>query len=298
MSRIVLAHANGYLLGDKVLLSAIRRGLADESPSSDIWGVEGPEPMRMAYFDPPPDRVLRGDLTAITRRLVDQALGGSPLRVLVHRDHNSRFDWELLWREEVVEVRDLWTELARLAERRVYPRVRVRASWQAEARRILRERFGGSSEPATPLVVISNRVMGYESWKNSDPEIVSRTAQLLCEEVGARVVIVGAGLPARLRVRSEGVIELTPRELPLEPCIGMLSLASLYIGGDTGPTHLAGAVGTKVCGVGYTTRRFGPFLPKPQLLGVYGPSHSGGIERLEDVCSLVAHLCAALPRGS
>jgi ADP-heptose:LPS heptosyltransferase len=113
------------------------------------------------------------------------------------------------------------------------------------------------------------------------------------ENLATEIVIIGQGDQRRL-IQSPGVVDLGKEIMPIEETAGLLSIALLYIGGDSGPTHLAGSVGCPILGVGYITERFGPFVPAPKLLGLYGETAVGNIRKVDlvELTELIAQFLA------
>jgi len=115
-----------------------------------------------------------------------------------------------------------------------------------------------------PRVALHPGVSGFGAIKQWDPVRFARTAKRLADEHGASCLVTwGPGereLALRVVDASEGAARLA------EPTASILELAALYthcdlvVGGDTGPVHLAAALGVPVLGL------YGPKDPE-----VYGP---------------------------
>ena len=149
------------------------------------------------------------------------------------------------------------------------------------AERVLQE---WSLADASPLVVVhpggaSNpgMVMGEKRWPA--PRFAS-LADRLVDEVGARIVIVGHGADQplgrqmRLAMRHASV-DLVGQTPNIGQLAALLERCHLYVGNDSGPLHLAAAVGTPVVGL------FGPTDP-----ALYGPYRAqGALLAHADACS-------------
>ncbi|MGI3782439.1 MAG: glycosyltransferase family 9 protein [Janthinobacterium lividum] len=101
-----------------------------------------------------------------------------------------------------------------------------------------------------PLVVVHP---GATDARRCYPEDrLGRVARALTDD-GARVVVVGgpgdADRVARVAEGFDGDVETVVGGLTLGGLVGTLARASLMIGNDSGPRHLAGAVGTATVGV-------------------------------------------------
>lgn len=115
-----------------------------------------------------------------------------------------------------------------------------------------------------PRVALHPGVSGFGAIKQWEPGRFARTAKRLADERGASCLVTwGPGereLAERVVAASEGAARLA------EPTASILELAALYtacdlvVGGDTGPVHLAAALGVPVLGL------YGPKDPE-----VYGP---------------------------
>jgi len=110
-----------------------------------------------------------------------------------------------------------------------------------------------------PLVVIHPGTSAFASFKRWVPGRYARVADRLVEERGADVVVSWG--PTDREVAEEVVLlmrrrgRLAPRTANLQQLIRLLERADLFIGGDTGPMHLASALGTPVVAL------FGPKDP-------------------------------------
>jgi ADP-heptose:LPS heptosyltransferase len=132
----------------------------------------------------------------------------------------------------------------------------------ADARRRAGELLRGAG---TPLVGL--HASGGRAVKQWDPQRFAEVASRLVQEHGATVVLTGTAA-------DRPIVEVVRRALPAAATIDLTGIADLlglaavmerldvYITGDTGPMHLAAAVGTPVVAI------FGPSDPAR-----YAPSH-------------------------
>ncbi len=104
----------------------------------------------------------------------------------------------------------------------------------------------------------------FGDFKRWDPERFGRTAAGIRERLGLSVLVTrGPGeepLAAAVAAASGGAAIVAPETPSLERLAALLSEGSLFVGGDTGPTHLAAALGVPTVAV------FGPKDPK-----IYAP---------------------------
>jgi ADP-heptose:LPS heptosyltransferase len=137
-------------------------------------------------------------------------------------------------------------------------RLPVPESARSAARAALTQAAGGRL-PGTLLAV---HVPGGRAIKQWPPSRFAETAAALATELRASVLLTGTPddraeldeAQAALRARGIDVIRLE-NSVDLVVLAGMLSLTQLLLTGDTGPMHLAAAVGTPVLAV------FGPSMP-------------------------------------
>jgi ADP-heptose:LPS heptosyltransferase len=129
------------------------------------------------------------------------------------------------------------------------------------------ESYLRATVPDRPFVVI-NPGAGWESrlWP---AERFGLVASFLARSYDLPAVVVWAGPQERVWAErivqtSEGCAHLAP-DTSLPELAALLSKARCYLGSDTGPTHLAAAVGTPCVSLHGTTR--------PEVSGPYGRQH-------------------------
>lgn len=290
-SVVVLPHLNGTLLGDKVVLSAVSEWLARVRPPIGVIGIEGDEALSMASYRHPPDELRRGavawELETIARRLRSR----SKWTVLLLEDHNSR-SWSCEgMRPQHVRRIEMWTCLGRLAQEGVFPRLQPDDSGAVMSGARLTRVFGGVPSRYVTLHV---RQLRREPWKNGNEALVRAVAPALVKEVGCAVVLVGRA-DRYEPIRAEGVADLRGIDMGVAELRGLLGRAALHIGGDSGPMHVAGAVGTRLCCLDYITTRFGPFVRPGQIAARFGPRRKEGILELEDWRQIVEVVARSVP---
>jgi heptosyltransferase-1 len=106
---------------------------------------------------------------------------------------------------------------------------------------------------ARPAVAIHPGVSDAGAIKQWDPERFGRTAIRLASERGARCLVTwGPGereLAQRVVAASEGTAELGPQTGSILELAALYQACDLVIGADTGPLHLAAALGVPVVGL-------------------------------------------------
>lgn len=282
-SVVVVPHLNRGLLGDKIVLSAVTEWLAKKRPAIEVIGIEGEEALSMARYRHPPTEFRRGEVARELEILARQLRSHRNWSVWLLGDHNSvRWSGEGV-RSGQLYVGELWTYLKALAQEGVFPRLQVDDHARELAWERLRRRFG--SEPYQ-YVTLHVRRLSREPWKNGSEARARAIAQRLVKEVGCRVVLVGRE-DQYDEIRGEGVADLRGMDMDLAGLSGLLAGATLHIGGDSGPTHLAAAVGTRLCCVDYRTTRFGPFVRPGQIVARFGARRTEGIVELKDCRQIV-----------
>lgn len=132
---------------------------------------------------------------------------------------------------------------------------------EPEASRLLAERFAGTGAP----VILHPGVSAFGAFKAWRVEGYAALARTLKAQHGARVAVAwgGAGERAaaeRVVALSRGAAELAPETRSVLDLAALLRRATLFVGADSGPLHLAAALGTRVVGL------YGPKDPR-----TYGP---------------------------
>ncbi len=147
---------------------------------------------------------------------------------------------------------------------------------------------GGLQMPSDdkPVVVIHAGSGGYSLARRWDTASFARVADALHEDCGAQIILVGGKDDDAQAVK--GLMRHEPRDLSQQTTLaelaGVIAQADLYIGTDSGVTHIAAATGTPVLAI------FGP-----SNAAAYGPwtpaSHSVVLRSAPECspCSYVGH---------
>lgn len=153
-----------------------------------------------------------------------------------------------------------------------------------------------------PLVVVHP---GATDARRCYPEErFGRVARSLAD-AGARVVVVGgpgdAGRVARVAEGFAAPVETVVGGLSLAGLVGTLARASLMIGNDSGPRHLAGAVGTPTVGV-FTYANLADVAPLTRtwhrvLVSWHGGCEVCGMRVLDGWCGHGASATHDVPEG-
>jgi heptosyltransferase-2 len=137
------------------------------------------------------------------------------------------------------------------------PELRLSVSPEdSEAARLRLRELG--LDPSRPLVILCPGA-SYGPAKRWPAERFARTAALLRERRGAEVLVIGSApeleLAESIRSRLAGKPAVLTGQTSLRELMGLIGRATLLISNDTGPMHLANALGVPVVGV------FGPTDP-------------------------------------
>ncbi len=165
---------------------------------------------------------------------------------------------------------DLYSRLQELEKSEIYPECPVPPANSTEIRLWLEKR---GLLRAYNLVIIHARNEKVYPYKNPSPHRVCELVENLLQELRVQVVLLGEGGPSVDRYRGRYIRCTEHLRVPL--LAGLLSRASVLIGGDSGPRHLAGMVGTPIVTFDLPTdRKRGPFVPANHVLRV--PACEGG----------------------
>lgn len=125
--------------------------------------------------------------------------------------------------------------------------LRVPPSVEERVRRSLRD----TAEGGEVLRVAVNPAAGWKT-KHWGPHRYARLADRIVRESGARVFLLWGpgerGLAEQVRAQAQRAVRLAP-EMGLQALAAFLKGCDLFIGGDSGPLHLASALGVPVLGL-------------------------------------------------
>jgi hypothetical protein len=185
-----------------------------------------------------------------------------------------------------------YAELARLSALGIFPAFRILPEIPEEtARRMQRLTLDPGKQK---IVALHCRTDRWCPQKNPSPESMMKLSVRLRQDYGAVPVLVGGNDAPVLF--EKGSFILWPRDDTLQTTAQFLRLSSLFIGGDSGPGHLAAAMGTPVISIQNPIRagfRWGPFCPPEQRSIVPGRQrwvrlHGGLAFDVAAVCEVAA----------
>jgi lipopolysaccharide heptosyltransferase II len=141
--------------------------------------------------------------------------------------------------------------------------------------------------PSTPTRLIGVHVSGGRESKQWHLARFADTARQLAADPGATIVLTGAesdrAMVAQVLAALDGVPVInTAGALTLIETAALLTRLDVFVTGDTGPMHLAAAVGTPVVALFGPSdpRRYGPLGPRHRVLRVQLPCSPCGQVRL------------------
>lgn len=257
---------NAGFFGDKVVYEVLIRN-AVRASTAEVIGVEwANDPFSMLDFPVPPSGVLvlsnggnnssqdladlveilrtapkQWHLSTFTTKHTPESLGGNLARVLAVFNHD-----------------DLWEAAGHLASKGEYPNL---AGWRGA-------RIGDSS---IRRIAIHLRNLVRDSEKNLKQGKYIEIAKRLDTELGLRVQWVGLeqDLPSHSEEQlSASMLEASREPMSIRPLIDTLQNSHVYIGGDSGPTHLAAALHIPVITVERVNEdeRYGPLAPPSEVI--------------------------------
>jgi ADP-heptose:LPS heptosyltransferase len=133
------------------------------------------------------------------------------------------------------------------------PRIHLTAQERAQARELLREE---GIAAATPLIAMHLGGDGFNGRKRWAPERFAAVANALVERHDAQVIFIGGEEDIARSTEAAALVDRNAHVLAgrcsLKLTAALIERATLYIGNDSAPLHIAGAVGTPAVGI------FGP----------------------------------------
>lgn len=172
----------------------------------------------------------------------------------------------------------LYERVAAAAAAGLYPTFRV----QPWARRASDPAFaeGARTRPGRPFAIHGRSRPG-DADKNPDPAPLAAFLDAWRARTNGPAVVVGAEDVPEPLLRAADVREIANPDPSLQTLAAALERCSLFVGGDSGPLHLAAALGVPVIALLAPHRplRWGPFAPPDRMavvVGTPGPDPATG----------------------
>ena len=270
-------------IGDAVLSTAVIAPLKEHFPNAEISVVVGPIPTEIFRND---DRIAsiivydntglhagakgkfrlikelkarRFDLSIDLRdtfwsRLIGGKRWGMPLFGRMSHEHKTSHAVD----RYLAVLRDHGVQVDNAA-----PALPVSATEQVWAEDFLRT--AGISPQDTVVGIHPGGGWSYKLW---EIEHFAALADLISRRFGAKILIFSGAGDEELQDRMVHLMRSSPvtaRRINLRKMAALIQQCRLYIGNDTGPMHVAAAVGTQVIAI------FGP--TNPMRSGPYGKNH-------------------------
>jgi hypothetical protein len=275
-------------LGDRVMFQGIVRALFGDGscPRRQVAVIPW---FGCAYdarsYRPTLDEVWGAGLTRLrdTRDVADVLVC---LRNLAHQFYPASSKLTICWYANTgfdpcntpgVEVLQPYPYLGRLvSEGAAYPSFHVHRESSSRARDLLVS--AGVVLTRDKVVAIHCRQHSIERWRNLSVRCVEALLSHIRYHLGAKIVAIGGeDMPKGVRGAADLAVPVDPSlQLPA----AILRLSGVFIGGNSGPGHLAAAVGTPVVSIqnGALKWRSGPFCPEERIVRVNAtPSSRDGL---------------------
>lgn len=287
LSRRVQIHSNSGLqtvaqkilvfsfsfIGDAVLSTAIIRPLRCRFPGAKISFLVGVRAFDLLAGDPQIDQVLLYDNRG-------EHAGGRGKTRLIKALRGERFDL-------IVDLRDsIWSRF--IGGKHWGMPLRGKGMHAATRYLDVLQRHGLDTDGARPQLRFTNQELAvregfltengiasnciligihpggnwrYKLWQ---PENFARIADVLCEKWAAQILLFGGPEERPLQTRVADLMRRQPiivKEPKLRRVAMLIEACNLYLGNDTGPMHIAAAVGTPVIAIFGSTNhhRSGPY---------------------------------------
>lgn len=162
---------------------------------------------------------------------------------------------------------DPYDLLAELASRGIFPQFRVKP-W---ARASIGERLADEGHREAKLVAFHCRGMSNAPTKNPAAADIAAVMKRLRGRSEVRTLLIGCGDVAS-ELREQADLLDDDSDPTLQTMAAWLEACAVFIGGDSGPGHVAAAVGRPVISIVSPSRgiHFGPFAPRERISHVTG----------------------------
>lgn len=176
---------------------------------------------------------------------------------------------------------------------------RVTASERQVAEQLLDQRRVSGRRPRIGLQAFSFPTKAHRDWPLENFESLIECIQMVHPE--ALFLILGdaqaATLAAPLAARFPGAVEVVAGTQSLRASAALMSLLDLYVGVDTGPTHIAGALGIPMLAMYhhlYPGRNLAPLQNTVCHIVEHPATLSGMVEASDGMAAIPASLIADL----
>ena len=262
-------------MGDRVVLQALVRSFSKSKTHMVVVSCRQLGKFSVSDYIPTPAEIWIVSKSFF--QLLGQRARRGAVSALMNDAFPNCFSREVIWlggltdmdkhtTDDFFKIINPYQLLRELANKGIYPEFSV----QSDTAQGLREKWGINKQTTLPIVGIHCRRLLHEAGKNLCIRDMVRVVKLIRKQLRAIMVIFGdQDCPAVLldhchyRVHADPMLKVTA---------AALSLCDVFIGGDSGPGHLAAAVGTPVISIQHPGRSglFGPFGPSARVRIVKG----------------------------
>jgi heptosyltransferase-2 len=173
-------------------------------------------------------------------------------------------------RAPIHQVRYYLELVEALSCRQDAPAIEIQAT--EDARTGARKLLSAEGVPAGGPFLVLNPGAAYGSAKRWPADRFAQAADVLAHELNVHVVVVGSeaerGVAEEIRVLMKAPAAILSGKTSLDTLIGVLAESSLMITNDSGPMHIAAALGVPIVAVfGSTDERVtGPYGPRTRIV--------------------------------
>lgn len=251
-------------LGDKVHFEVVLRKYRETNPGHYLIGLENYGGLSMADYSVPPDEVWR-----ITKKQGEDLRENVKLKGLIDKKgidklilcHNWLYTPFSAYSIDK-EYRGLWTELWRWKCQGIYPRIIVSSSAKCWATDVFHQH-----DINEPPVTIHLRNQNWDKWKNLNFDKYLKVIDWIIYEHRIPIVLIGRE-EMNPKLKRRGVLDVSKDALTVLESAAIIERSLLFIGTDTGPTHLAAALEVPVVYTDVTDSAIGPFAPSSRYIRV------------------------------
>ncbi|HIE18937.1 TPA: hypothetical protein EYP75_04345 [Candidatus Bathyarchaeota archaeon] len=276
----------GFGCGDKIVSEIIIRKYKEKHPSNCVIGLEYVgDCLSMKDYPSPPDEIwiFSGDWDWDKAKekvplLIEQE--GIDKVIVFNRRMLSWFTNSTVSRERyrIFEVLDAFKKRAE------YPYLVI----PIKVRHWAHYFFMKKGIPLGSLVIAIHirNLHNYASEKNIDFNKYLTLMDILIKEYNATFIVIGK-FDKNPKIEMRNVIDVSKDNLTLWHTAALIKMANLYIGTDSGPTHIAAAVGTPIVAVDYSDIHLGPYTDESKYVKLFRTKYREGSVPIEKICEAV-----------
>lgn len=275
-------YPNIGLLGDKILYEPIVRSLLSTSSKVSIIGIEWDcDPISMMQFPSAPNATIvlppffPQNKLYFKRffRWLDYCNEKYSANLITYYDHSSNEQFTNGSLSKALKLNSLWDELTELSKNRRFPELNIPVQTENDVESKLRD---FSFNVKDKYVTIHIRSLEADSKKNLDFKKYLNLGKEIVKNLGVQVVFLGRNDTFSNKQKStcmhelKGIFDFRDEFKSVWETAYLLKNAIAHIGGDSGPTHLAAALGTSIVTVERSHENpdndYGPFTGNKNVI--------------------------------